>query len=298
MASAYSLQWDGLRVFMACARRGNFTRAAEDLGMSISAVSYQIAGLERSLGVRLFVRTPRGVSLTTDGERLAPAAHAMADALAEGLRVMSAPLTTLRVTAIGDVGVYWLLPRLGQFSQRHPRIRVSLETSSDLSRLSLDGFDVALRHGGGRWPGLVADRLQTWRLQPMATPKVAEGLIGADWLPKTKLHSIDRKWWRLWAECAAVDWPVRAEVCEWDTQLLAAQATLAGLGVGLLSPFAMQDALAKGELVPISPAVLEHDSAHWLAAPRGRRADPAVSAFIAFCLEVAGDPQAAAELHD
>ncbi|RAK64835.1 LysR family transcriptional regulator [Phenylobacterium kunshanense] len=287
MAMPSNLSWDGLRIFLACARHASFTRAAAELCMSVSAVSYQMAALEQRLGAALFRRTARGVVLTPEGERLAPTAEAMADTLASGLRSFRSTGTDLVVTAIGDVGVYWLMPRLAAFSRTHPEIRVTLETSSDLSAPSRGAFDLALRHGDGQWPGLDAHRLTGWRLQPMATPAVAVELSGRPWLETARLHGIDARWWGLWSETAGQPLKSGADLCLWETQLLVAQATLSGLGVGLLSPFAMHDELESGALVPLSGVSLKHTSAHWLAVPHGRGQEPAIEKLVSHCIACA-----------
>lgn len=269
-----AISWDWLRTFAACARHGNFTHAARELGLTTSTVSAQMAALEGQIGQPLFVRHARGVGLTLAGERLLPTLQGVEGQLAQALRDLAATGgRTIRVTSIGDVGLHWLMPRLPALEAALPGLRIELHTSTALADAPREGFDLCVRHGYGLWPGLVAERLAPWRVAPLARADLAG--MG---LPSLRWHGIDRNFWRLWADTAGLPGlPDTADLTLWDTQALVAQAVLSGLGAGLLSLFAMGDALAAGTLADAGGgAVLHHPSAHYLAVPQAQSRDPAI----------------------
>jgi len=118
-------------VFAVAARHQNFANAAEGLGLTASAVSHHVRGLEATLGVKLFQRHARGVVLTVEGRSLADAATAALadiDAVAIALNSVARSSTRVRVAALHSLTYCWLLPRLPRFVAAHPRIRLSFET--------------------------------------------------------------------------------------------------------------------------------------------------------------------------
>src|SRR5215510_9458698 len=160
-----------IRAFEAAARHESFTKAAEELGMTQAAVSYQVKLLEDRLGMPLFLRQPRRVMLSEAGKRLAPA-------VAEAFQRLNAAYASLRetdgnvlsVSAVNTFCTNWLVPRLGTFQVAHPNIAVRLEASSRLVDFAQDEFDVAIRSGKGEWPGLKAHFLFPVDLTAVCSP--------------------------------------------------------------------------------------------------------------------------------
>ncbi|GGX89313.1 DNA-binding transcriptional activator GcvA [Litchfieldella qijiaojingensis] len=150
-----------LRAFEAAARLGSFSIAAEELHVTAAAISHRIKALEASLGIRLFDRMARGVSLTETGsryrERIAEA-FAMIEAATEelGTPPLDGPLT---VSAPHAFIQHFLLPRLGRLLQRHPGLQLSLNGDDRLADLRGGEADVAIRFGNGHYPGLRVDYL-------------------------------------------------------------------------------------------------------------------------------------------
>src|SRR6476646_1116333 len=141
-----SIPLSAIRVFEAAARLLSFTRAAEELGMTQAAVSWQVKALERRLDQPLFLRLPREVALTPAGERLARGAGEAMTAL----RSAVADLTdtgegVLSITTLQTFATQWLASRLGAFQVAHPRIAVRLEADSRQVDLAREPFDVAIR---------------------------------------------------------------------------------------------------------------------------------------------------------
>jgi DNA-binding transcriptional LysR family regulator len=159
------LDWDRVRVFHAVAQAGSFTRAAERLGLSQSAISRQIGALEEDLGIPLFHRHARGLVLTEQGEILLDAAADVAKRVAAAQASLAesrdTPAGHLRINAPIGVGTVWLTSHLGQFLDRYPEIRISLlVTDSDLD-LSMREADVAIRVHRPTQPDLIQRRLMT-----------------------------------------------------------------------------------------------------------------------------------------
>src|SRR5215470_4282230 len=128
-----SMDWDKLKVFHAAAEAGSFTHAGEQLGLSQSAVSRQVSALEQELGVSLFHRHARGLILTEQGELLHRTAHdvfmKLEAARAKLTDSRERPNGELKVTTTPGIGVHWLTPRLGEFLDLYPDIRVTLLTT-------------------------------------------------------------------------------------------------------------------------------------------------------------------------
>ncbi|MFT0891650.1 LysR family transcriptional regulator [Pseudochelatococcus sp. G4_1912] len=143
------MDWDKVRIFYTVAEAGSFTRAGDDLGLSQSAVSRQVSALERDLKAPLFHRHARGLILTEQGELLFRAARDMTMRLESTRARLSEsrerPSGTLRVTTTPGLGTHWLTPRLGEFMDLYPDIRVELILTDDELDLSMREADVAIR---------------------------------------------------------------------------------------------------------------------------------------------------------
>src|SRR5690606_13378489 len=144
-----------LRVFEAAARLSSFKDAADELSVTASAVSHRITALEEELGTPLFLRHTRRIELTPEGERLA---LGMRRALVEIRRAVTSvdrrDGPRLRITAIPSHVTRWLAPRLHRFKSLHPDIELDVTADLAVFDLTQRSFDVALRFGGGVYPGL------------------------------------------------------------------------------------------------------------------------------------------------
>ena len=159
------MDWDKLRIFQAAAEAGSFTHAGETLGLSQSAVSRQVSALEADLGAPLFHRHARGLILTEQGETLLKAVHDVSlklDAVRSRLvDSREKPQGDLRVTTTMVLGANWLAPRLGEFVELFPEVRIQLLLSDDDLDISMREADVALRLREPIQPDLIRRRLFT-----------------------------------------------------------------------------------------------------------------------------------------
>lgn len=275
-----------IRCFEAAARLQNFTRAAEELGMTQAAVSYQIKILEDRVGSPLFIREARGVTLSEIGRRLAPAvSEAFAQLRAAFDDLHETADNILSITATGTFATNWLVPHLGAFQLAHPGIAVRLDASNRLADFARDGIDVGIRSGHGAWPGLRADALFAAAYSPMLSPLLLQKAgpleTPADLLGLPLIDPTD-SWWTDWfvaAGVAAPDLSKRKEM-RVENQQLAGRAALTGQGVAILMPAFYSEELADGRLVQPFPLVREAAEMHyWLVYPEARRHAQKVRAF-------------------
>lgn len=244
-----------IRVFEAAARLRSFTRAAEELGISQAAVSWQVKALERRLDQALFLRLPREVSLTAAGERLSRAAT---DAMA-GLRTALSDLVetgegVLSISALPSMANLWLGPRIGAFQLQHPKIAVRLDTSARVIDLGRENIDVALRSGPGVWPGLESHYLFPAIQTPLCTPAVREMLGGLarpeDLLTVRRVGAPEE--WAVWFAAAGVGaqrQDLAAPRLTGDSQALEVASAISSQGVALGSPYYFAAEIAAGRLV-------------------------------------------------
>jgi LysR family glycine cleavage system transcriptional activator len=286
-----------IRCFEAAARHQSFTRAAEELGMTQAAVSYQLKILEERLGGPLFLRGARGVTLTDSGRRLAPA---VTDAFAK-LRAAFEELSqssggVLSITTLASFATSWLVPRLGAFQLAHPDIAVKLDVSGGLVDFAREEMDVGIRTGHGDWPGLTGHRLFAVAFTPMLSPRLLDKLgpleSPAD-LPKFPLLDPTDAWWSEWFLAAGMEPPDLSQRTEMRVfyQNLAGTAALAGQGVAMLTPAFFADELRDGRLVQPFPFIRESGSHYWLVYPQARRRSPKIRAFRDWILETTGSAE-------
>lgn len=284
--------------FASAARSGNLTRAAESLHLTVSALSHQIRALEERLGQRLFVRGPRGVRLTADGERLLARTGPHLDALAQELRPFARRRDdVLTVSVMPSMASAWLVPRLGGFLAAHPQLELNLLSSERLVDFERDsGIDAALRMGAGRWPGVTAEHLLDETLVPVASP----ALIRTHGMPTdATLHR-----WPLLGEGGQPHWarwfaqhggqPPERYVAHFDDLESLHRAAVEGMGVALARMVRSRLLVESGQLVVLSEHSLPSDYAHYLVYPPRSAGHAGLQAFRAWlhaqARTVAADP--------
>jgi LysR family glycine cleavage system transcriptional activator len=243
-----------VRVFEAAARHENFTLAAAELGMSQAAVSYQVRLLEERLGVPLFVRSKRRVTLSEAGRRLAPVVSDAFDRLSEGFSgLVDEDESVLAISTAQTFASNWLAPRLGGFQIARPELAVRLLTSNAMIDFAREDVDVAVRMGSGPWPGLRQHFLFCLHATPVCTPEFRDRHRierPSDLLRIPRLNPQD-EWWKQWLQAAGIDLPdeARRQGIRLDSQALEGNAVLAGQGIGTLTPLYWRSDLAAGRLV-------------------------------------------------
>ncbi len=274
-----------VRVFEAAARHENFTLAAAELGMTQAAVSYQIRVIEERLGVPLFLRSKRRVTLSEIGRKVAPLVTSAFDTLDDAFAAARADDSgVLAISAAHTFATNWLGRRLGGFQVAHPDLAVRLHASNDLVDFARDEIDVAIRAGRGPWPGLRTHFLYRAHFTPMCStdflvqhPQLREP---AD-LSRVPRINPDDSWWRLWLEAAgaaSVEMPTTRGI-RVDSQVIEGNGALTGHGAALLTPLMWADELRAGRLIQLFPQIAFEGPSLWLVYPEHKRNAPKVRAF-------------------
>jgi LysR family glycine cleavage system transcriptional activator len=297
MSDALSnLPLSAIRIFEAAARLKSFTRAAEELGVTQAAVSWQVKALEQRLAQPLFLRLPREVALTPGGERLARAATEAINLLRAAVSDLTETAEgVLAITTLQTLAIQWLAPRLGGFQISHPKLAVRLDTSDRLVDLARENMDLAVRSGSGDWPGMETIRLFPSFVTPMLTPGLLERLGGFERpedLRKAPLIGLAEEWDAWFSAAGAADAPVPSGPrLVADLQSAEVALAMGGQGVVLASPIYFGPELAAGRLVQPFETLTDYSPGIWLTYPTERRRSPKIAAFRDWILDVvAHDP--------
>ncbi len=290
MARNAARRWlplNALRAFDAAARRSSFAGAAEELGVTPSAISQQIRSLEKRLGRPLFERLNRAMKLTEAGEQLAlPLSELfleMSD-LVEAARAQRPP--RLEVSALPSFAAKWLAPRAARFQSAHADCRIRIAGSDQLVDFSRQKVDIGIRYGSGDYPGLFVERLAAVSAFPVCSPEFAVRAHGHDlWkLPlihdESSLRAAGLPTWNAWFVANDIDLrksPRRALVFE--SVHMALDAAAAGQGVALgLTPL-VNDDLEAGRLVRLSRRSLKSAYSFWFVCRMERAREANIRAF-------------------
>src|SRR5262245_18126453 len=163
-----------LRAFEAAARHMSFSRAADELHVTPAAISHQIHALEEDLGIKLFHRMSRSIELTASARILLPGlSEAFAGIQSSVGRLRAHNDTgTLTVTASPSFAAKWLVLRLHRFQEQCPQIDVRISATDEVVDLSKGDFDIAIRYGTGKYPGLDVERLLRNEVFPACSPQL------------------------------------------------------------------------------------------------------------------------------
>lgn len=278
-----------LRAFEAAARHGSFSKAAEELNVTHAAIAQHVRALEDRCSETLMTRSGRGMALTAAGVEFAAG-------LREGFTLIADAVDTLEQTSQNrplnisltpSFAGNWLIPKLGSFWAEHPDIAVNLNPGHALVDLANDGFDMAIRYGGGTWPGLQSEPLTRGNFVVVARPDLVEGrnidcvadAAGLTWL-----------WERLMLEHQAL---VAAEGLDIDTvrktvfenNELVLSATREGLGCSVQARVLVERDIASGALTQI--CALKHEGLGYYLVTRPGRETPALKVFKRWLRKVA-----------
>jgi LysR family transcriptional regulator of beta-lactamase len=270
--ASYSL--NSLRAFATAARHLNLTRAAEELCVTQAAVSHLIKTLEGQLGRPLFVRTTRGLLLTDDGARVAPAiqqAFAQLDA-AMSLLDDAAPRQRFTLAVVGTYLHGHLLDRLPALQLRLPQVDLRIQTHNNRLDFPAETIDAAIRYGDGAWRSVEALPLQAAPLTPLCAPGLAMH-EPRDLHRHVLLRSYRTSDWPAWARAAGCP-ALNARGPQFDSSVLMVQAAMQGVGVALAPPCMFQRELSSGRL--LQPFATEVDQGrYWLTRSLAREPSPA-----------------------
>jgi DNA-binding transcriptional LysR family regulator len=275
---------DLVRGFVAVGRRMSITHAAEDLCLTQSAVSRQVAALEEHLGVRLFTRGYRAIAFTPEGERLFRSADGAVQQLQDVMGDLRAGGEATPVVLSASIGVtgLWLLPRLSRFQAAHPGIDLRVSASDRVVDLRHDDVDLAIRYAPDKPPSADAQRLFGETVVAVAHPSFGhDALRTRQALARHTLLDIDpprghlRPAWLQWSSWLTQRGWAAAKprgVLRFNQYDQIIHAALAGQGLALGRLPLLQPLLDDDRLVVVDGTRIETDYAYWLmqadAAPR------------------------------
>ncbi len=264
---------NALKCFEAAARSASFSKAAEELHVTQSAVSHQIRQLEQWFGISLFDRQGRQTVPTPKGEELALALAESFDIIAKACKriTLSDAGPALTIGVLPSIATIWLIPKLSHFFRAHAEISVKVVYAFHGQRFDFEDVDIAVLWGTGEWQGgrltrflegatiAVCNAGFAEKEGPFAT---SEALAG-----KPLLHDTDRLGWQTWMRRAGIKHagPAPGPIFE-DFNLLRA-AALAGQGIALCPKSLVVDDLASGRLVQLSDVTINEDHAYYMIEP-------------------------------
>lgn len=288
-----------LRAFEAAARHMSFRAAADELGLTQSAISHQVAALEEHFALRLFDRTGRRVALSEAGRVFFPFVRDGFDRMDQGVELLrrSRMSEDLRVQVYVTVAVRWLIPRLHRFQTANPSVVVRVNTSvfdwefdaelADLGLICTASPDRA---------GLHYDHLFDALLFPVCAPSLAQSGLGLRQPVDLVNHALLQVYttasdWQIWLQAAGVPDLKGRAAAQFDSYLLAIEAALDGQGVALAPHFMVAEDLKLGRLVRPFAIEVRQPARWYLACQSDRASERAIEAFRNWLkAEVAGDP--------
>lgn len=279
-----------LRLFLRIAARGGVSAAAQELSLSPASASARLVKLEETVGFRLFNRTTRAVSLTTDGEAFLPYAQQMIETLETGLSAVKGQGAeaegVLRITMPGSFGRMYIIPALADFHARHPLVSLDLRLSDEVLDVVEGAYDLIIRNAPLADSSLMLRKLAADRRILVASPTYLEQ-YGTPTTPDDLVNH----------QCVSL-----AEVTKWkfkNGQTISVPNSFMvndgealrkmleqGLGIGIKSVWNASGSLKSGLLVEVLPEFpLMVDVSIWLLYPSRRIIAPKVYAMIDFLLE-------------
>ncbi|MEF9676481.1 DNA-binding transcriptional regulator DsdC [Pectobacterium colocasium] len=287
-------QLSRMYTFETAARHESFALAAEELSLSPSAISHQINQLEQELGIQLFARSHRKVSLTTEGRRVFWTVKASLDALnRELLDIKNQELSgTLTIYSRPSIAQCWLVPALGDFARQYPAIALNILTGNESVNFQQGGIDLAIYYDDMTPGNLAQHFLMDESILPVCSPDYARWFNLSDNPAALNLCTLlhDRQAWSCdsghgewdnWADSFGITLPEAAGM-SFDRSDLAVIAAINHVGLAMGRRRLVQNRLDRGELVSPFGAMTKKCEQHYYVSTLSNRQWPKIEAFIAW----------------
>ncbi|CAM5183297.1 LysR family glycine cleavage system transcriptional activator OS=Castellaniella defragrans OX=75697 GN=HNR28_001162 PE=3 SV=1 [Castellaniella defragrans] len=272
-----------LQVFEATARHESFTRAAQELALTQSAVCRQVANLESFIGMPLFKRAQRGVRLTEVGANYARLVRRQLDTMERDTLSITANQAggVLELAVVPTFATRWLLPRLPLLRQEHPGLQVNMTTQTHPFLFENTDYDAALYSGNPRWPGTEAYFLMQENPVPICSPTLAMGPLAPEDIADLPLlqQSTRPTAWRDWFTSVGLNLANGMAGMRLELFSMLSQAARDGLGVALIPPFLVQPELDEGALTILNTHSGPDQRAFHLIVPEPKISTPALARF-------------------
>jgi LysR family glycine cleavage system transcriptional activator len=281
-----------LRAFEAAARHQNFSRAADEIHVTHGAISHQVRSLEEELGVSLFARHGKRITITPEGERFAATLRKALTEIAQAAITLQdeAKQQRLTVTALPSFAARWLSPRVGRFIEQHPEFEVMLQSSSHLTDFVREPVDVGIRFGRGTYPGLFVEKVMDDSYYPVVSPRFNNGKLPRTpaKLERGMLLRCEDEPWTPWFRAAGLDMPEPAGGLVFQDSSMLVRAAAEGHGIALARRAIVATELASGELVRLFDIEVPcPQSYYFVCLPRSLQ-KPQVQAFHKWLFEEIG----------
>ncbi|MRV70422.1 LysR family transcriptional regulator [Duganella sp. FT92W] len=268
-----------LSAFESAARHQSFTKAADELAVTQSAICRQIGVLEEFLDIKLFRRGRRGVMLTEAGLIYSRQISARLDEVERdtlALMAKGGQGGTLELGVVPTFATKWLLPRMPAFASEHPDITVNLSARTRPFLFDDTQFDAAIYAGQASWPGTDSLFLMRENLVAVCSPSLGR----VDWRRATLLQLSTRPYaWRDWFASRGMQVAGDMSGPRFELFSMLAEAAIHGMGVALIPRFLLEDELRRGVLVQAVSHQYLNERSYYLIYPEGKAGNPALTAF-------------------
>ncbi|MDO6568368.1 LysR substrate-binding domain-containing protein [Alteromonas sp. 1_MG-2023] len=282
------MTWEGVVEFCAVASTGSFTAAATKLDTSGAQISRKVANVEKRLGVKLFNRTTRSVSLTQAGyvyfEQCQPALKALEEAELNVSQLQKVPQGLIKLTVPVAFGEAFIAPLINQFLKKYEGIEVECRFTNDTMDIIDEGFDLAIRIGNLEDSTMVAKKLATRQLYVCASPEYLNAypaLESTDMLSEHQCLVGSQPHWRFHYNGQVQTVRVKGRV-KYNSGNALHHAALAGLGLVQLPGFYVRDSLAAGKLIEVLSPYRDKREAVWALFPSNRHLVPKIRLLVDF----------------
>lgn len=290
---------EALIAFESAARHQSFTRSADELALTPSAIGRQIATLEDYVGLPLFNRVRRRVSLTEVGETYAKQVRDNLDRIERDTLAVATRRGAegiLELAVIPTFATRWLIPRLPQFYAQHGHITLNLTTRSEPFLFTDTPFSAAIHFGNPVWPGAITQHLFGEEMVPVCSPELLNGsgsLAPSALARLPLLHQSARPdAWRQWLAQARVHDVDCMSGQRYELFSMLVEAARAGLGVALVPRFFVLAELASKELIVPNEMALLNDKGYYLVYPESKQNAPSLQPFKQWLLSIAREYRA------
>ena len=263
---------NSIRAFESAARHLNFSRAAEELGVTQGAISKQILTLEDFIGTKLFERLPGGMELTTEGRYIRNAVSPVFEQLGQTFSRYSRrpPRSNIfRLSTVGSFAAQFIVPRLDKFAADLPHLELELLTSSRLVDFAREEIDLSVRYGAGGWEDVIYQKLVDGRLVPVCSPELlpanyATTDAGSLMQRHRRIQIFTRNEWCSWFDKTGIDHEPLDSPFIIEEFVVALKAVLAGQGLGLMPDLLVNELVQSGRLVRFAETDLDWNQTFYI----------------------------------
>ena len=274
MANPFPIPLNALRAIEIVARRGALAPAAEELGVTIGAVSQHLRRAEDRLGMELFARTPQGIKPLPALMQVLPQLTGGFTQLQDGLASLTGAHEGVLNVTVGSVfASRWLIWRVNKFSALYPGLEVRLTVTGAMLDLSRPDIDCGVRYGDGTWPGVDVSLIGGQEYQPVCSPLIRDRVISPADLADVPVIADQTSMldWPAWLTKAGLDPAMPLNGPVYSDASLAFDAAISGQGILLAADMMTADAVSDGRLIRPFDLPVTGKRGYFLATAKGRR---------------------------